>query len=399
MQKTEIIDWNALSAFGRKKINKKILSLYPKARVFSHESYALDLYEKMMGFTVTKKDFKDGDIFRLKRVISADGTNITFEIENGLQVEIDFSKERKYCSIYDLEPNEFAMWLKGDGSQYFESQPKIMLSGSGNSLKGDLYKAHIAKIQEEFLNQITDSNLAYTAKIIAKNKGGFMINVLGIDGFLPGGLAAANKIIDFDSFIGKKVTVMVEDYLQDTKTFVFSNKKYLNKVLPDKMRELSTEQNFTGNVTGTSKFGIFVEFDEIFTGLLHASKMSAETRARFDERKFKPGDEISFWVKEITNDNRIILSEEDPSIRIAEFEDFKSKNIGVIHNGKVIKNIPFGTLVKIEKDLVGLISKQELKSKDKNFQPGDEVIVSVNSVKKDKIYFSLIDENQKLQQR
>ncbi len=397
MQETQFIDWDALSASGSRTINKQIASRYPGAKVFCHEPYALNFYETMIGLGVTRKDFKDGDIFKLTRVVSADGTEITFELENGLHVKIDLSKERNYCAIYDLEPNEFAMWLKTDNVQYFESEPKIMLTGSNKSMHGDLYKAHIVKTQEEFIQQINDSSLAYTGKVIAKNKGGFMINVLGVDGFLPGGLAAANKIIDFDSLIGKDVTVMVEDYLQDTKTFVFSNKKYLAKVLPTKMRELSTEDKIIGNVTGASKFGIFVEFDGIFTGLLHTSKMSEQTKQRFDSRNYRPGDEISFWIKEITNDNRIILTEEDPSVRIAEFEDFKSKNIGVVHSGKVIKNIPFGTLVKIEKDLVGLISKQELKSKKRNFLPGDDVIVTVDSVKKDKIYLSLIDENQELQ--
>ena len=384
-------DWDAMSKTGRRIINKKIANKYPGAKVYSHEKYAQELYELMLGIEVTKKDFRNGDIFRLTKFVAADGTLATFELENGLQVEIDLNKERKFCSIYDLDPAGFIMWLKTDGQKFFDSNPYVMLLGTTNQMRGELYKAHIAKTQKEFITQITESNLAYVAKIIAKNKGGFLISVQGTEGFLPGGLAAANKIIDFDSYIGKDVTVMVEDYLQDTKTFVFSNKKYLNTVLPTKMRELSTTDRFTGNITGTSKFGIFIEFDEIYTGLLHTSKMSQETKERFNDRKFHPGDEISFWVKEITNDNRIILTEEDPAIKIAEMEQFKENNIGTVHAGKVIKVVTFGVLVKIDQDIVGLIPKQKYGHK-RNFQTGDDVIVTVDSIKNDKIYFTIVDE-------
>jgi small subunit ribosomal protein S1 len=272
-----------------------------------------------------------------------------------------------------------------------------MLSGARMGLRGELGKAHIVKTQKEFIQQITQASTAYVAKVIEKNKGGFLVNVCGVEGFLPGGLAAANKIIDFDSYIGKTVMVMVEDYLQDTKTFVFSNKKYLSKVLPTKMAELDLDKKYEGTVTGSSKYGVFLEFDEIFTGLLHTSKMSKETKERFNNRGFKPGESMTFWIKEISNDNRIIISEEDPSTKRAEMEEFKTNNIGTVHSGKVLKNVPFGTLVKIEKDLVGLISQKELKLKRKNFEPGDNVIVSVDSVKKDKIYLSLIDESKELQ--
>jgi len=62
----------------------------------------------------------------------------------------------------------------------------------------------------------------------------------------------------------------------------------------------------------------------------------------------------------------------------------------------VVSIKPFGTLVKLEKDIIGLVSKKELKAKKKFFEVGDEIVVTVDDVQKDKIYLSLIDESEEL---
>ena len=68
----------------------------------------------------------------------------------------------------------------------------------------------------------------------------------------------------------------------------------------------------------------------------------------------------------------------------------------MITNGKVVSIKPFGTLVKLEKDIIGLVSKKELKAKKKFFEVGDEIYVTVDDVQKDKIYLSLLDETKEL---
>ena len=211
---------------------------------------------------------------------------------------------------------------------------------------------------------------------------------MGVEGFLPGGLAAANKIIDFDSYIGQEIIVMVEDFLKQTQTYVFSNKKYLAKVLPTKMRELSLTEEFVGTVTGTSKFGIFIEFNEIFTGLLHTSKMNTNTKELFENRQIHPGDDINFWVKEITNDNRIILTQEDPILKQKELDIFLLKHKDVYIHGNIIKNMRYGSLVKLDENFIGL-----LQTKPYQYKIGDEVLVKIDSYKNDKIFLKLINEN------
>ena len=160
------------------------------------------------------------------------------------------------------------------------------------------------------MKEISSPSKAYVCKIIEANRGGFFVEVQGVDAFMPGSLAAANKISDFQSYVGKKIIVMIEDYLQDMKSFIVSHKKYIEYILPKKISELSLSDKYTGTVTGASKYGIFIEFNEIFTGLLHKSKMKPDTYSRFKDRKYNSGDSIEFYIGEITKDNRIILTEE-----------------------------------------------------------------------------------------
>ena len=391
-------DWEAFEAgcTSKKGYNLKVSAKYPDARVYSTEPYALELYEAMMGYEVHVKDYNDGDVVQVSSMKIISENEINFDLVNGLAFSFDMTKERRWCTLYAIDPENCKDLSGNDIDNLLEAGIYIAISTKGNGIKGSLGKGHEAKIRQEFLQQIKEPTSAYIARVVTRNKGGFIVNVQGVEAFLPGGLAAANKIIDFEEYMSKDITVMIEDQLKDTGTFIVSNKKYIKHILPMKMAELSEAEMYTGNVTGTAKYGIFVEWDEMFTGLLHYSKMTPDTRDKFKARGFKPGDELNFWIKEITKDNRIILSEEDPAERMNQIDDFKQKNLGVVKNGKVVSIKPFGTLVKLEKDIIGLVSKKELKAKKKFFEVGDDIIVSVDDIQKDKIYLSLIDESKEL---
>jgi RecJ-like exonuclease len=117
--------------------------------------------------------------------------------------------------------------------------------------------------------------------------------------------------------------------------------------------------------------------------------MTPVMKDRVAAGEYRAGMQVEFWIKEITPDKKIILTDEDPSIRRQEIEEFKEKFLGTIRDGQVISIQPFGTLVKIQKDIVGLISQKEIKSKKKNYSVGDTVMVSVDRVHNDKIFLSI----------
>ena len=406
MNETAIKDfnWDELineqNRFLLKGNNKVIEKKYNNSKVWSNDDYTEELFELIMKINVAPKDFKVGDIVKVKDIVPSNGLHITLLLENGLSPAIELEKEKRYCAVFSETEETMAEKLKNEDfkNEILKTEPYVILNGDSNNPRADLYGGYIIKMQNDFLREITDPKNAFMAKVIQKNRGGFLVDVCGVECFLPGGLAATNKIIDFDEYIGKEIPVMIEDYLKDSDIFIVSNKKYVSYILPSRIEELSFKQKYTGTVTGTSKFGVFLEWDEIFTGLLHTSKMEMGTIHKFKNRDVHPGDQVDFWILEINKDNKIILTEKDPEQRTNEYENFKKEYEGKVVNCKAIKKInQTGILFKIH-DRVGLLHHSEFKKLDKHISEGDFLELFIEEVGKDKIVLKVANENtEKLQ--
>ena len=344
---------------------------------------------------VADKEPKVGEIYKVVDVKVGSGRELHVTLNGFIDAVINLEQEKKFLAMLGMSEEDFVSLLETEeGKRIFCAQEyRACVEIIKPYVKVSLYEGQLSYVKNEFFSEIKDPKNAYHGTITGKNQGGFIITVQGVNGFLPGSLAAANIVRDFDSMIGKQVTVMVEDYLQESNTFVFSYKKYLTHILPLKIDDLDLEKKYTGTITGLAKYGVFIEFDEIFTGLLHSSKMTPEFKEKFKAFEFTPGDKIDFWIKEITSDKKIILSDEDPSFRHKELEDFKEQNLGIIRGGEVISIQPFGALIKLQKDIVGLISQKEIKMKKKHFNVGDTIMVTVDKVYNDKIFLSLPNES------
>lgn len=401
-QGIEDFDWAAFEAdcpSKRRERNQEIKAIYPESNVMCQEDYALELYEMMREYPIVKKDIASGDILPVTEIKHIKDSVIHITLSSGVLLEIDLDKERKFCSLYGINADMIEDLFNDQNyiNTLLENEIYVHVTSKNNNIKGSLTKGHIEKMKSEFVSEIKEPTSAYSARILEKNKGGFMVEVSGVPAFLPGGLAAANKIIDFDDYVGTDVTVMIEDYFVNSDTFIVSHKKYIKHMLPSMIADLDTEEMYVGTVTGTAKYGVFLEFGKsdtgiMLTGLLHTSKMSNETKQMFNDREFRPGVEVEFWIKEITPDNRIILTDVDPMEKLNAIKEFKETSLGMVRNGKVISVKPFGSLVRIERDIIGLIPRKELSYKKKSFSVGDSVNITVDEVVKDKIYLSLINE-------
>jgi ribosomal protein S1 len=392
----EDFNWDLLKATcpSNKKYNKEISKEFPDARVYSHYPGAMEMYKMYMSTEIYSKDFNTGDIVLIEKIDVVNDGIVHAEIANGYTLEIDINKEKRFCKLWGIEdPKNFTTWLSisNNAEQFISNKIYVKLTRDKSAVKGSLIQGHEEKTKNDFIKQITKPTVAYNATVVNLNRGGFIVDVLGIHAFLPGGLAAANKISNFEDYLGKEIPVMVEDYLPETKTFIMSNKKYVKHVLPQRIEELDIFEKQFGTITGTTKYGIFIEFGEIFTGLLHTSKMSPDTFSKFKNRLFEVGEDIEFWVKEITKDNRIIITEEDPSIKLLEYKKLKDTCLGNVYSGRVLTVKPFGALIKIgEVDKVGLIPRRKLKGI--RLEVGEIVYVILDDVKKEKIYLSITDE-------
>ena len=245
--------------------------------------------------------------------------------------------------------------------------------------KGTFNASMGAAFSKELKNELRDSlkkgDAAYTVLVKSVNDGGFIVDLMGVDCFMPGSLAGANKIIDFNGLVGKRLTVMVETYLEHSDTFVVSAKKYIQKILPTKIKELDFAAKYTGNVTGTAAYGAFVEWGGIFTGLLHESEMNDTLGLH------GPGSPIDFYVKDIKEGGRIILTQKEPSPELLKYQTFKEQNEGVELEGTIKEIKTFGVFVEFEDGVVGMMPPREFKKTGgSKVQEGDVILCFVKSV-------------------
>jgi predicted RNA-binding protein with RPS1 domain len=364
------------------------------SRVYCQEDYAQELYDKMNGIEIIPKDLKTGDVLGVRDFKILKDGEVEVICDNFDSLYFTLSKERKYFELWGQDEEMFVEWVQsGEYKSHLEERKSYVVVENVVNRRGSLYQAHLRTILYEFKNQILKPTLAYVAKITGKNQGGFMVEVQGIKAFMPGSLAAANKIMNFDSYIGKEVYVMIEDYLQASGMFVVSYKKYLDHILPSKLADLERNQSLIGTVTGSSKFGIFAEFEEIFTGLLHTAEMGSETLDKFNNREIRPGDKMEVWLKDI-KDNKLILTEVDPSIRQNEMEEFRDKVEGNMKESVIVSIKPHGALMEIEKGVLGLLPVKEMKKTGRRLNVGETLDVFIKKVDTStgKIYLTLHDE-------
>jgi len=210
-----------------------------------------------------------------------------------------------------------------------------------------------------------------------------------LPGFMPNTLAGINKLFDPESIVGKSLSVMIESYSREEGTYIVSRRKYLQTLIPDAIKELKLGHVYTGNVTGTTEFGVFVEFSykkdgEIcLTGMIHKTNIDPDWQDRI--KQIQPGYEIQFYVKEIIKDSKIILTQ------ILKETLWDTIKIGQVLSAKVKENKAFGTLVWLDEETIGLIHTSELEKAGKNFNDGQQVKVKVIAVERTnrKIYLAV----------
>lgn len=393
-------DWNGTGLRANKKV--KISDL--KTRVYSHEPYAqemFDLYNNSNNKFV-RKDLEKGDVVPIIEIPSLDiNGKMMIEILGGLSIEVDLTREKRFVQLFgfgSIEEFYETLNTKTKRDVFIEQGLYAYVIESEPTIKISLWQGYLKKQREEFIEEISAPSKAYVCKVISANRGGFFVEVQGVDAFMPGSLAAPNKINDFQSYVGKEIIVMVEDYLKDMNSFIVSHKKYIEHILPKKISELDLSAKFEGTVTGASKYGVFIEFGDIFTGLLHKSKMTRETYAKFRAREFKPGDSIEFYIGEVTKDLRIILTEESPAEKKRKIEEFLKKYDNIPIPGKVAAIMSFGIIANVD-ELSGIIPNREFRkahTSPKNFLEGDQMNLKLLEIRDgDKLVFTFWIEDKK----
>jgi small subunit ribosomal protein S1 len=221
------------------------------------------------------------------------------------------------------------------------------------------------------------------SKVIDANKGGLMIKIGNVVGFLPvsqltiehyprieGG--DKNKILShLKSFMNQNLKTKIIDVDEKEEKLIVSEKAAWD----DKQRKVVSKykagDKIKGTVTGVVDFGAFVEFGDNLEGLVHISELAWQ---RIDNPRdiIKVGDVVDAEIIEI-DDTKISLSikklQRDPWEEVS-----KKYQVGQKIKGKVLKVNPFGAFVELDDDIHGLVHISELSEKKIN-NPEDVVKV------------------------
>jgi ribosomal protein S1 len=207
-------------------------------------------------------------------------------------------------------------------------------------------------------------------------------NGLPLRGFMPNTQAGANKLLDPNSIVGMKMEVMVESFSQKDKIYVVSRKKYLQTLAPAQIKKLNTRTVYNGIVTGTTDFGVFVEFNECLTGMIHKTNVNTEWQERIHD--ILPGFEVDFYVKQIQKDGRIILTQ------MRELALIETLEMGMTLEGTV-KSITNGVItISLDDETTGVLHFSEVTKLNNPVAVGDVLPVKVFSVDLDKDRINLL---------
>ena len=246
------------------------------------------------------------------------------------------------------------------------SEKNYMIKGSIATLYESRAHANLKSLEE---------GESVTAHVKALNPAGYEVEVYNggvtLPGFMPNTLAGINKLFDPASIVGQTFEVMIESFSDKEGTYIVSRRKYLQSLIPAATKELDQQTVYSGHVTGTAPFGVFVEFNECLTGMIHKANVHPEWQERLSE--IKPGFQIEFYVKEIIKE-KIILTQ---ILRETLWDSIKN---GQVIEGTVRDAKQFGTLVNLDDETVGLIHTSEMDKIGKKFAAGQKLKVKVLSV-------------------
>ncbi len=213
----------------------------------------------------------------------------------------------------------------------------------------------------------------FETEILDANKGGLIVRVSGITGFLPVSQLAPDhyprveggdksKILDrLKEYVGEKFRVKLISAVQDEEKLIVSEKAAVGEEMKDVLGKLGEGKVVEGVVSGVVDFGAFVKFqidDKDLEGLVHISELAWQ-RVDSPADIVKVGDQVKAKVIGVDDGLRISLSlkqlKEDPWMKVGE--KFK---LGEKVKGEVFKVTQFGGFVKLDQDIHGLIHVSEL---------------------------------------
>ena len=241
-------------------------------------------------------------------------------------------------------------------------------------------KARVIKAWER-VNTAHDESLVVNGFIKCRTKGGMIVDVFGIEAFLPGSQIDVKPIRDYDAYVGKNMEFKVVKINHEFKNVVVSHKALIEADIEEQKKEiigqLEKGQVLEGTVKNITSYGVFVDLGGV-DGLVHITDLS--------------------WSR-INHPNEIVELDQKLNVVILDFDESKSRiqlglkqlsqhpwdalseelKVGDNVKGKVVVIADYGAFIEVAEGVEGLIHVSEmswsthLRSAQDFVNVGDEV--------------------------
>jgi small subunit ribosomal protein S1 len=320
----------------------------------------------------TIKYFNDGDIVE-GTVVKVDRDEVLLDI--GYKTE-GVIPSRELSIKHDVDPNEVVS--VGDDIEALVLQKEDKEGRLILSKKRAQYERAWGTIEEK-----KDKDEVVEGTVIEVVKGGLIIDI-GLRGFLPASLVEMRRVRDLQPYVGKTLEAKIIELDKNRNNVVLSRRAWLeqtqSEVRSEFLNKLAKGQVRTGVVSSIVNFGAFVDLGGV-DGLVHVSELSWK-HIDHPSEVVEVGQEVTVEVLDIDLDReRVSLSlkatQEDPWRQFA-----RTHQIGQVVPGKVTKLVPFGSFVRVQDGIEGLVHISELAERhveipEQVVNVGDELLVKV----------------------
>jgi len=234
-----------------------------------------------------------------------------------------------------------------------------------------------------------------TGKITRRIKGGLVVDLMGLDAFLPGSQIDVKPVRDFDQFLGKTMEFRVAKINHPNENVVVSHKVLIETEMQEQrsaiLNSLEKGQVLEGTVKAITDFGVFVDLGGV-DGLIHITDLSWG-RVNHPSEVVKLDNTINVVVLDFDEAKKRI------SLGLKQLQPHPWENIENKYpvrtkvTGKVVSLADYGAFIEIEKGIEGLIHISEMSWTQHIKHPSQ--IVSMGQMV-DAIILSLDKENKKI---
>lgn len=275
---------------------------------------------------------------------------------------------------------------------------EVYVDETENAL-GQLVLSRKKAVQEgawERIQGIMESGEIVKGYIQSRTKGGLVVDVMGMDAFLPGSQIDVKPVRDYDQYVGKTMEFKVVKINEVYKNVVISHKAIIEDDIEAQKAEMISKlevgQVLEGMVKNMTSFGVFVDLGGL-DGLLHITDISWG-RINHPEDVLELDQKIQVAVLEFDNEKkRISLGMKQ--LTAHPWDSMKALEAGEKVKGKVVTVADYGAFVEIEAGVEGLIHvsemswSQHLRNPSDFIKVGDEVDAVVLDIDKEEHKLSL----------